>query len=220
MMKVKDLEKTVNLAWSPRSQYPILLAAGTTAQQLDASFSTTASLDIYSVTFDDPSTDLELRHSVSSELRFHKLAWGGYGGYGEDATSGVIVGGCDAGHILVYNPMKLLNKENGIIANLTAHSGAVRTLDFNTFQKNLLTSGATESEILTDTATKSRWRVVTWNPQVATQLCVASEEDQYPVIQLWDLRFATSPVKTFEGHEKGVLSVSWSTRLEKSSRNM
>lgn len=47
--------------------------------------------------------------------------------------------------------------------------------------------------------------MVTWNPQVATQLCLASEEDHYPVIQLWDLRFATSPVKIFEGHEKFVL---------------
>lgn len=69
IMKVKELEKTVNLAWSPKSQYPILLAAATTAQQLDASFSTTASLDIYSVNLGDPSMDLELRHSVSSELR-------------------------------------------------------------------------------------------------------------------------------------------------------
>jgi protein transport protein SEC31 len=134
-----------------------LLAAGTSAQQLDASFSTTASLDIYSVNLGDPSMDLELCHSVSSELRlygqfaratdtrcnvfilsfflfrFHKLAWGGYG-YGEDAQSGLIVGGCDAGHVIVYDPAKLLNKENGIVANLTAHSGAVRALDFNSFQ--------------------------------------------------------------------------------------
>lgn len=49
--------------------------------------------------------------------------------------------------------------------------------------------------------------MVTWNPQVATQLCLASEEDHYPVIQLWDLRFATSPVKIFEGHEKLVLQL-------------
>ena len=74
-MKVKDLEKTVNLAWSPRSQYPILLAAGTTAQQLDASFSTTASLDIYSVNLGDPSMDLELRHSVTSDLRLVNLGY-------------------------------------------------------------------------------------------------------------------------------------------------
>lgn len=47
-----------------------------------------------------------------------------------------------------------------------------------------------------------RWKVVAWHPDVATQLCLASEEDANPVIQLWDLRFATTPIKTFEGHQK------------------
>lgn len=65
------------------------------------------------------------------------MAWGGYG-YGEDAQNGLIVGGCDAGHIFVYDPVKLLNKENGVIANLTAHSGAVRAIDFNSFKVNIL----------------------------------------------------------------------------------
>ena len=27
--------------------------------------------------------------------------------------------------------------------------------------------------------------------------------------QLWDLRFAASPVKVFEKHEKGILSIAW-----------
>ena len=35
------------------------------------------------------------------------------------------------------------------------------------------------------------------------------EEDQAPIIQLWDLRFATSPLKTLENHQRGVLSISW-----------
>ena len=29
------------------------------------------------------------------------------------------------------------------------------------------------------------------------------------VLQLWDLRFAASPVKMFEKHEKGILSIAW-----------
>lgn len=35
------------------------------------------------------------------------------------------------------------------------------------------------------------------------------EEDQAPVIQLWDLRFATSPMRTMENHQRGVLSMAW-----------
>lgn len=67
-MKIKELEKTVNLAWSPKSQYPILLAAGTTAQ-LDASFNTSAALELYKLNLEDPSFDLELCASVPSENR-------------------------------------------------------------------------------------------------------------------------------------------------------
>ena len=37
-MKVKDINRTANIAWSPAPQYPIYLAAGTAAQQLDATF--------------------------------------------------------------------------------------------------------------------------------------------------------------------------------------
>lgn len=37
-MKVKEIKRTANVAWSPKSQHPIYLAAGTAAQQLDATF--------------------------------------------------------------------------------------------------------------------------------------------------------------------------------------
>lgn len=36
-----------------------------------------------------------------------------------------------------------------------------------------------------------------------------TEEDHSPVIQLWDLRFATSPLKTLENHQRGILAISW-----------
>ena len=38
---------------------------------------------------------------------------------------------------------------------------------------------------------------VAWHPEIATQLVLASEDDHAPVVQLWDLRFATSPMKVF-----------------------
>uniref|UniRef100_A0AAY3ZZH0 Protein transport protein Sec31A n=1 Tax=Denticeps clupeoides TaxID=299321 RepID=A0AAY3ZZH0_9TELE len=49
-----------------------------------------------------------------------------------------------------------------------------------------------------------------WHPEVATQLVLASEDDRLPVIQMWDLRFATSPLKVLESHTRGILSISWS----------
>ncbi|KAM5141534.1 protein transport protein Sec31B isoform 2-T2 [Mantella aurantiaca] len=49
-----------------------------------------------------------------------------------------------------------------------------------------------------------------WHPEIATQLILSSEDDRLPVIQLWDLRFASSPLKMLENHTRGVLSISWS----------
>lgn len=47
-----------------------------------------------------------------------------------------------------------------------------------------------------------RCSVLQWNPDVATQLVVASEDDRTPTLQMWDLRNSMSPVKEFVGHVK------------------
>lgn len=60
-MKIKELQKTVNVAWSPAQQNPIMLAAGTAAQQLDAS--SNALLEIYAANLTDPGYDLILKAS-------------------------------------------------------------------------------------------------------------------------------------------------------------
>jgi protein transport protein SEC31 len=48
---------------------------------------------------------------------------------------------------------------------------------------------------------------VAWHPEVATQMCLSSEDDHTPVIQLWDLRYATSPLKSLENHKRFVVVV-------------
>ncbi|KAG9080130.1 protein transport protein S31, partial [Ceratobasidium sp. 370] len=52
---------------------------------------------------------------------------------------------------------------------------------------------------------------VAWHPDNATRLITASEDDTSPVIMLWDLRNVRAPEKILSGHERGVLSLSWST---------
>uniref|UniRef100_A0A182MII7 Protein transport protein Sec31A n=1 Tax=Anopheles culicifacies TaxID=139723 RepID=A0A182MII7_9DIPT len=269
-MKVKELQKMVNVAWSPAQQVPIMLAAGTAAQQLDASFSTTASLELYSINLADPSYDLELKGSQPSTHRFHKLLWSPLAGAAGDpgtAPSGLITGGCESGVLQVYNVAQLLAGQNALVAQQEKHQGAVRSLDYNPFQHNLVASGASESEIfiwdlnntavpmspgakvtphedvqglawnrqvqhilasvfpsrcviwdlrknepiikLSDTQSRIRWRVAQWHPEVATQLWLASEEDQSPTVQLWDLRYATAPAKSFQIHNRGVLGLTW-----------
>ncbi|KAF6317841.1 SEC31-like protein B, COPII coat complex component [Rhinolophus ferrumequinum] len=65
-MKLKELERPAVQVWSPALQYPVYLAAGTSAQQLDASFSTNGTLEIFEVDFRDPSLDLKRRGVLSA----------------------------------------------------------------------------------------------------------------------------------------------------------
>ncbi|XP_011895659.1 PREDICTED: protein transport protein Sec31A isoform X12 [Cercocebus atys] len=49
-----------------------------------------------------------------------------------------------------------------------------------------------------------------WHPDIATQMVLASEDDRLPVIQMWDLRFASSPLRVLENHARGILAIAWS----------
>ncbi|XP_019891500.2 protein transport protein Sec31A isoform X3 [Musca domestica] len=266
-MKIKELQKTVNIAWSPLPQNPIYLAAGTAAQQFDSNANST--LEIYSTNFGDPSYDLELKASTPSQYRFQKIIWSPTG-FGATHSNGLIVGGCEGGHVMIYSPSKMLANEDGLIARQDKHTGPVSGLDFNPFQNNLLASCASESEIfiwdlnntsthmnpgtktqpfedvknvawnrqvqhilasvfssrcviwdlrkseqiikLSDTQSRVRWHAIQWHPEAATQVWLASEDDQAPVVQLWDLRYATAPAKTMQIHQRGVLGMSWCPR--------
>ena len=57
-------------------------------------------------------------------------------------------------------------------------------------------------------------KAVAWHPKVTTQLCLASEEDQLTVIQLWDLGQATAPVNTFKGHQRGIVAMDWCPKVD------
>uniref|UniRef100_A0A0A1X6V3 Protein transport protein Sec31A n=1 Tax=Zeugodacus cucurbitae TaxID=28588 RepID=A0A0A1X6V3_ZEUCU len=266
-MKVKELQKTVNIAWSPLPQHPIYLAAGSAAQQLDSNVNPT--LEIYSTNFSDPSYDLELKASLPSQYRFQKVIWSPTGCDGAH-PNGLIVGGCEGGHVMIYSAAKMLANEEGLIARQDKHTGPVSGLDVNPFQTNLLASCASESEIfiwdlnnttthmnpgtktqpledvknvawnrqvqhilasvfssrcviwdlrkseqiikLSDSQSRVRWHAIQWHPDVATQVWLASEDDQAPVVQLWDLRYATAPAKTMQIHQRGVLGMSWCPR--------
>ncbi|KAJ1922193.1 protein transport protein S31 [Mycoemilia scoparia] len=50
---------------------------------------------------------------------------------------------------------------------------------------------------------------ISWNPDNATQLATASEDDNNPVVMMWDLRNANAPSAVLQGHSRGVLSLSW-----------
>ncbi|MEQ2316380.1 Protein transport protein Sec31A, partial [Ameca splendens] len=269
-MKLKEINRTAIQSWSPAQHHPIYLATGTSAQQLDASFSTNASLEFFELDLGDPSLDMKSCGSLSSTHRYHQLVWGPFGVDSQGYPSGVLIAGGENGNVILYDAAKIMAGESDvIIAESDRHTGPVRALDVNHFQTNLVASGGNESEIyiwdmnnfgspmtpgpksqpqedincvawnkqvqhilasaspsgrtsvwdlrkndliikVSDHSNRMRCSGLAWNPEVATQLVLASEDDRLPVIQMWDLRFATSPLKILEHHTRGVLAIAWS----------
>ncbi|TPX15197.1 uncharacterized protein E0L32_004755 [Thyridium curvatum] len=50
---------------------------------------------------------------------------------------------------------------------------------------------------------------IAWDPQNSTKLLTATPDDSTPFILIWNLRNSNAPERTLQGHEQGVLSVSW-----------
>lgn len=257
-------------AWSPAQNHPIYLATGTSAQQLDATFSTNASLEIFELDLSDPSLDMKSCATFSSSHRYHKLIWGPHKMDSKGDVSGVLIAGGENGNIILYDPSKIIaGDKEVVIAQKDKHTGPVRALDVNIFQTNLVASGANESEIyiwdlnnfatpmtpgaktqppedisciawnrqvqhilasaspsgratvwdlrknepiikVSDHSNRMHCSGLAWHPDVATQMVLASEDDRLPVIQMWDLRFASSPLRVLENHARGILAVAWS----------
>ncbi|XP_017385673.1 protein transport protein Sec31A [Cebus imitator] len=243
---------------------------GTSAQQLDATFSTSASLEIFELDLSDPSLDMKSCATFSSSHRYHKLIWGPYKMDSKGDVSGVLIAGGENGNIILYDPSKIIAGEKDVvIAQNDKHTGPVRALDVNIFQTNLVASGANESEIyiwdlnnfatpmtpgaktqppedisciawnrqvqhilasaspsgratvwdlrknepiikVSDHSNRMHCSGLAWHPDVATQMVLASEDDRLPVIQMWDLRFASSPLRVLENHARGILAIAWS----------
>ncbi|KAL2185112.1 hypothetical protein L209DRAFT_756082 [Thermothelomyces heterothallicus CBS 203.75] len=50
---------------------------------------------------------------------------------------------------------------------------------------------------------------IAWDPNNSTNLLTATSDDNTPVILLWNLRNSQAPEKTLQGHDQGILSLSW-----------
>ncbi|XP_021566839.1 protein transport protein Sec31A isoform X9 [Carlito syrichta] len=269
-MKLKEVDRTAMQAWSPAQNHPIYLATGTSAQQLDATFSTNASLEIFELDLSDPSLDMKSCATFSSSHRYHKLIWGPYKTDSKGEVSGVLIAGGENGNIILYDPSKIIaGDKEVVIAQNEKHTGPVRALDVNIFQTNLVASGANESEIyiwdlnnfatpmtpgaktqppedisciawnrqvqhilasaspsgratvwdlrknepiikVSDHSNRMHCSGLAWHPDIATQMVLASEDDRLPVVQMWDLRFASSPLRVLENHARGILAIAWS----------
>ena len=186
---------------------------------------------------------------------------------------GTIVAGHSEGRMGIYSPENLLNGIEPMRHVCARHTGAVRTIDANPFQPNLIASGAQSSEIFIwdlnspdkpmtpgskiqplSPITRVSWNAkvqhilgtliglpsgsqaviwdlrknepiikiqdrtsrlissaMAWNPLEPTQFAIGSEDDERPIIQLWDVRHAQQPYQTIQGQCQHISTIQYVT---------
>lgn len=129
-MKLKEIHRTSTFAWSPLPSLP-LLATGTAAGALDASFSNESLLEIWAPNFldkDEYDLGMEGQHGprgvitdtsrrvlcirvnlsrslTSFPYRFHRLAWANAD---QTRPEGVIAAGMENGELVLWDPAKIV----------------------------------------------------------------------------------------------------------------
>ncbi|KAJ2849576.1 protein transport protein S31 [Coemansia brasiliensis] len=190
------IERTAVPAWSPRQGDP-LVATGTVAGAMDASFSNTSTLEIFKLPENDTTPSLTPLNKVEAPARFQRLAWSKHDTYAQ----GVLAGGLENGDVTFWNPQEIIdgNASSSVLHSSSAHTGAVCGLEFNPLQQNLMASGATNGEVFiwdivnefkshSSGARSQRIENVTdlaWNNQVQHILVTASNTG---ALVVWDLR--------------------------------
>ncbi|ETS06603.1 transport protein [Trichoderma reesei RUT C-30] len=112
----------------------------------------------------------------------------------------------------IENPFRL--------GNAAARSDDIDCLAWNRKVSHILATGGpggfvtvwdlkTKKASLTLNNNRKAVSAIAWDPNNSTKLLTATPDDNTPVIFLWDLRNSNAPEKTLQGHEQGVLSLSW-----------
>ncbi|KFY50708.1 hypothetical protein V496_09232 [Pseudogymnoascus sp. VKM F-4515 (FW-2607)] len=122
------------------------------------------------------------------------------------------------GELYIYDVNDMSNGSR--LGNPQARSDDLECIAWNRKVPHILATGSvggfvtvwdlkTKKATLTLNNSRKAVGAIAWDPNNPTKLLTATPDDSTPVIQLWDLRNSNAPERTLQGHEQGVLSLSW-----------
>jgi protein transport protein SEC31 len=122
------------------------------------------------------------------------------------------------GELFIYDVNDISNPFR--LGNAAARSDDLECVAWNRKVPHILATGGsggfvtvwdlkTKKASLTLNNSRKAVSAIAWDPNNSTKLLTATPDDNSPVIFLWDLRNSNAPEKVLQGHEQGVLSLSW-----------
>ncbi|GKU00449.1 transporter [Fusarium langsethiae] len=122
------------------------------------------------------------------------------------------------GELFIYDVNDIANPFR--LGNAAARSDDIECLAWNQKVSHILATGGnggfvtvwdlkTKKASLTLNNNRKAVSSIAWDPNNSTKLLTATPDDNNPVILLWNLRNSNAPERTLQGHESGILSLSW-----------
>ncbi|ENH68404.1 Protein transport protein SEC31 [Fusarium oxysporum f. sp. cubense race 1] len=122
------------------------------------------------------------------------------------------------GELFIYDVNDIANPFR--LGNAAARSDDIECLAWNQKVSHILATGGnggfvtvwdlkTKKASLTLNNNRKAVSSIAWDPNNSTKLLTATPDDNSPVILLWNLRNSNAPEGTLQGHESGILSLSW-----------
>jgi protein transport protein SEC31 len=161
MVQLKQITRSATFAWSPAQGKP-LIASGTIAGAVDASFSQDSELEIWDLDLDNTDTaafELAPAAKISTErkyglcfsksltrCRFYSLAWGYVT---PERPKGVIAGAMDDGHLNIWDVNAILanTPQTALVTSNATHRGSIKVVEFNPVTPKILMSAGQGGEV-------------------------------------------------------------------------
>ena len=154
-------DKTSCLAWSPGLESPPLLALGSLAGAMDASFSSLSELELYALSLNGSSQQTLVKQSaVPVNSKFNALVWSPF--YGK---KGLLAGGKENGELDFYDPSQVLKGvKEPLLRQSSLFNGPVKGLDYSPVSPHLFAAGGPDAEV-------SALIFFHWGPSVRQRVC-------------------------------------------------
>ncbi|KAK2725261.1 hypothetical protein QYM36_001641 [Artemia franciscana] len=141
-MKIREINRTANVAWSPSDISPIYLVCGTAAQYVELEANGSSAIEVFELDLVSKNISLQSIATVKSNHRYEKITWGQHGG-----ALGVIAAGSENGLLELYSASDILQGRTQALQVSQDDSGKISALGFSHFQSNLLASGSSDSGV-------------------------------------------------------------------------
>lgn len=136
----------------------------------------------------------------------------------------LIASGGPSGELYIFNladPRKPTVHQPGTSAQ-SPSTGAITSVAFHPGHSNILASSAQNGTTViwdlrkklpafsfSDPNRAFHCKAIAWNPDQPMHIAAASDDDEAPLVNIWDLHMTIEPKSTLRGHRRGVMAMSW-----------